>query len=151
MNERAATDARERGRRHRDLEESPWGDLRGKPLDPRGLAWRLRKYEIRPGTHRFGNVSLRGYLREDFQDAWQRYLVADVVDVAVPETPRETVAGVVVPEDEEGDDILSIDAEGSHLRNGGPQQPQHAQHTPSQAELDARDEGWAARGAEPVS
>jgi hypothetical protein len=30
------------------LEESPWGDLRGKPLDARGLASRLRKYEVHP-------------------------------------------------------------------------------------------------------
>jgi hypothetical protein len=29
------------------LEESPWGDIRGKPLDERGLAKRLRAYGIR--------------------------------------------------------------------------------------------------------
>jgi Protein of unknown function (DUF3631) len=28
--------------------ESPWGDLRGKPLDVRGLANRLRQYEVKP-------------------------------------------------------------------------------------------------------
>jgi hypothetical protein len=31
-----------------DLEESPWGDLRGKPLDVRGLARRLRKNRLPP-------------------------------------------------------------------------------------------------------
>jgi hypothetical protein len=34
------------------LEESPWADLRGKPLDARGLASRLRRYEVKPQTVR---------------------------------------------------------------------------------------------------
>lgn len=110
-----------------ELEESPWGDLRGKPLDVRGLARRLRKYDVRPDTHRFDDEIRRGYRREDFHDAWTRYLVADVVDVAVPKTPRETDADVASPEDEVGDDLLSNPVEGSLSPNGVPQQPQHAQ------------------------
>jgi hypothetical protein len=34
----------------RDLEESPWHDLKGKPLDERGLAHRLWQYDIRSKT-----------------------------------------------------------------------------------------------------
>jgi Protein of unknown function (DUF3631) len=30
------------------LNESPWNDLKGKPLNDRGLAQRLRQYEIKP-------------------------------------------------------------------------------------------------------
>jgi Protein of unknown function (DUF3631) len=30
-----------------ELNDSPWGDLRGKPLDARGLANRLRRYEVK--------------------------------------------------------------------------------------------------------
>lgn len=56
------------------LEEAPWAELRGKALDARGLARRLRKYEVRPGDHRFGDVVRKGYLRSDFVDAWGRYL-----------------------------------------------------------------------------
>jgi hypothetical protein len=55
-------------------EETPWGDLRGKPLDPRGLARRLKPYGIKPGQHRFGLETGKGYLRSDFADAWNRYL-----------------------------------------------------------------------------
>jgi hypothetical protein len=109
------------------LEESPWGDLRGKQLDVRGLARRLRRYDVRPGTHRFETDVCRGYLREDFHDAWQRYLVADVVDVAVPETTGETPSDVVLDEDEEGDGFTSIPTQASLLTNGIPQQAQHAQ------------------------
>jgi hypothetical protein len=55
-----------------ELPESPWKDIRGKPLDDRGLALRLRKYEIRP--HVLKSLNLRGYKRADLEDAWARYL-----------------------------------------------------------------------------
>jgi hypothetical protein len=54
------------------LNESPWNDLKGKPLNDRGLAQRLRQYEIKPRV--LGGGSHRGYRREDLQDAWDRYL-----------------------------------------------------------------------------
>lgn len=57
------------------LEESPWGDLRGKPLDARGLARRLKPYGVRPHNVRFHDDSqAKGYERADFTDAWSRYL-----------------------------------------------------------------------------
>ena len=31
-----------------DIVEAPWGDLRGKPLNDRGLATRLRRYDVVP-------------------------------------------------------------------------------------------------------
>ena len=73
------------------LEDRPWGDLRGKPIDARGIARRLRRYDIKPGNHRFGQRIARGYRAEDFHDAWLRYLpaVTHVADVADPGTPRE--------------------------------------------------------------
>lgn len=58
----------------REIEESPWGDLRGKPLDARGLAQRLRPYEIKPTTVRIGDSTPKGYRREDLHDPWLRYL-----------------------------------------------------------------------------
>jgi len=56
------------------IEGAPWADLRGNPIDAQGVAKRLRPYEVRPGSHWFGDGSGRGYLREDLYDAWQRYL-----------------------------------------------------------------------------
>jgi hypothetical protein len=38
------------------------------------LAARLRHYEIKPKVIRFGDTTARGYAREDFIDAWARYL-----------------------------------------------------------------------------
>jgi hypothetical protein len=63
-----------------ELDEAPWGDLKGKPLDPRRLARFLRDYEVHPDdvrayAHDVGEEKVRkGYKREDLHDPWQRYL-----------------------------------------------------------------------------
>jgi Protein of unknown function (DUF3631) len=66
-----------------ELEESPWNDLFGKPLDPRGLSRRLHPYGIKPTDVREtgDGPNLKGYKREDLHDAWTRYLVRDMRDV----------------------------------------------------------------------
>jgi hypothetical protein len=56
------------------LDESPWNDIRGKQLTDRGLAVRLRGYGIKPKPVRIGDRVARGYRREDFIEAWRRYL-----------------------------------------------------------------------------
>jgi Protein of unknown function (DUF3631) len=56
------------------LNEAPWNDLKGKPLNDRGLAHRLRQYGVKPQTIRLGDATPRGYKREDLFDAWARYL-----------------------------------------------------------------------------
>lgn len=56
------------------LEEAPWSDLRGKPLDPRGLARRLRQYDIGSTKVKHDGKALQGYRREHLWDAWSRYL-----------------------------------------------------------------------------
>lgn len=56
------------------IEEAPWDDLRGKPLDPRGLARRLGEYGITSVKVNVGGKSLQGYRHDHLWDAWQRYL-----------------------------------------------------------------------------
>jgi len=56
------------------LEESPWGDLGGKPLNSRGLATRLKRYGVTSKNVRDGVSVSKGYTRDDLYDAWQRYL-----------------------------------------------------------------------------
>jgi hypothetical protein len=64
------------------LDEAPWGDLRGRPLDSRRLAHYLRPYGVRSKTVRIGTSTPRGYTREDLHDPWLRYLAkqANVAD-----------------------------------------------------------------------
>ena len=56
------------------IEEAPWQDIRGRPLNDRGLAFRLHEYGIRSRTIRRGDDRAKGYARADFEDAWARYL-----------------------------------------------------------------------------
>lgn len=58
------------------LDESPYADIKGKPLTDRQLALRLRPYNIKPKLIRIGTQVSRGYARADFYDAWRRYLPA---------------------------------------------------------------------------
>jgi hypothetical protein len=63
--------------RVRDRSESPWRDIRGKPLDERGLAQRLKPYGIKSKTVRVEGRTPKGYDAADFADAWKRYLPSD--------------------------------------------------------------------------
>lgn len=58
------------------LDESPWGDLKGKPLSARTLSNLLSQYGIEPTTvrERGKDKPLKGYRRADFHDAWTRYV-----------------------------------------------------------------------------
>ena len=61
-----------------DLEEAPWGNLRGKELDPRRLASYLRSYGVKSKTLRIDKeTTAKGYRAEDLSDAWERYLPSD--------------------------------------------------------------------------
>lgn len=55
--------------------DAPWPELRGKPLDTRGLASMLQQYGVKPRKVRQpGGPPKKGYRRDDLWDAWQRYL-----------------------------------------------------------------------------
>lgn len=56
------------------MDEAPWADLRGKPLDQRGLARRLTQYGVKSRNVRIGERVVKGYSREDLHDPWTRYL-----------------------------------------------------------------------------
>jgi len=57
------------------LPEAPWNDLKGKPLNDRGLAVRLRQYSVKSGTLNLGGESrAKGYTRASLHDVWQYYL-----------------------------------------------------------------------------
>jgi len=58
------------------MEDRPWPEWRrGQPLSARSLAGLLAPYEIHPMKIRFGERTLQGYCREQFEDAWSRYVI----------------------------------------------------------------------------
>jgi len=69
------------------LEDAPWRDLKGKPLDANGLAVRLRHYEVRSqnlrpdGTDR---SQCKGYHLADLADLWRRYLPPSPITPSQP-------------------------------------------------------------------
>ena len=92
--------------------ESPWKELRASQgINDRLLASRLKQYGIKSKDVRVGDKALKGYLVEDFRDAWNRYcpsasrerdkrdkrdifdnknnFVADVADVALGEVKTD--------------------------------------------------------------
>ena len=68
-----------------NMDESIWADIRGKPITDRGLSLRLRPYEVASKVVRLGDATAKGYAKEDFYDAWRRYL---------PQPPTEEVTSV---------------------------------------------------------
>src|SRR5262249_12718585 len=69
-----------------ELEESPWADLKGKPLNDRGLAHRLRQYGISPKNVAIGTHRPKGYTRADLHDVWERYTPATAARSATSAT-----------------------------------------------------------------
>ena len=56
------------------LEEAPWDDLFGRPLKAQGLARHLRTFGVSSRDVRIGSIVKKGYIAEDFTDAFGRYL-----------------------------------------------------------------------------
>ena len=57
-----------------NIEESPWGDIKGKPIDSRFLAEILSQYDVKSDQVKHDGQNKRGYFRRDLHDAWTRYL-----------------------------------------------------------------------------
>jgi len=60
------------------IEGRPWAEWKGgKPLSTNGLARLLRPFTIAPEVIRLGTGTPRGYMRVQFDEAFERYLGAD--------------------------------------------------------------------------
>jgi putative DNA primase/helicase len=57
-------------------EDRPWPEFgkSGKPISKAQLARLLRQFRICSGTVRLGERTFKGYLRKDFEDAFERYI-----------------------------------------------------------------------------
>ncbi len=53
------------------IEDAPWADMRGKPLDARALSRHLEEYGIKREQVRFSSsMTGKGYRRASLVDAW---------------------------------------------------------------------------------
>jgi hypothetical protein len=74
------------------LEDAPWRDLKGKPLDANGLAVRLRHYEVRSQNLRpdgSDRSQCKGYHFADLADVWRRYLSPSQITPSQPSQPSQ--------------------------------------------------------------
>jgi hypothetical protein len=84
------------------LPEAPWNDLKGKPLNDRGLAMRLRQYGIKPKVVRIDErTTARGYTAESLHDAWETYLP--------PSQDEESVTNVTSVTDDENVNVSNAE------------------------------------------
>lgn len=102
--------------------ESPWGDLKGKPLDARQLAYRLGKYEVKRRTIRIGEVVGKGYKREDLHDPWSRYVTdgGDGIEVETDPLPPSSMDGVTSVAAVTADPSLWESLEADAIGDGAP-------------------------------
>lgn len=75
------------------ITDAPWADLRGKPLDARGLARRLKPYGVASKKIDLSGDKRQGYAAEDLYDPWVRYLPApSPTEAERPEPPERCSA-----------------------------------------------------------
>jgi hypothetical protein len=78
------------------IETSPWAEwARGKPISTQKLAQLLKPFGIAPGTIRLPEGSTaKGYYRDAFRDAFERYLPPEPPGTPPPDTPSSRTSGV---------------------------------------------------------
>lgn len=79
------------------IDDSPWADWRGKPIDARWLSRHLANYGVKPARWRDAFGTQRGYLAADLRDPWSRYLPSDETSAVSDETPAVSDPCRIVP------------------------------------------------------
>jgi len=96
------------------LDEAPWAEWHGRSLTARGLSKLLDPYRVRSRTVRFDDGSTpKGYKREQFEDAWKRYLPATAASIRHNATTR-TETGIAAETDPPHDRVV---ADGEEAEN----------------------------------
>jgi hypothetical protein len=93
------------------LPEAPWNELKGKPLNDRGLAIRLRQYGVASKSLSMGGEDgprPKGYIRADLHDVWKCYLAPP------PSADRSATAATGATEpDFQGSAVAAVADKGS--------------------------------------
>jgi putative DNA primase/helicase len=72
------------------VEDAPWSEYStGKRISARQVAGLLRPYGIKPSKWREGEATVRGYRRDAFRDAWERYPSREPEDAPDPPHPPQ--------------------------------------------------------------
>jgi len=100
----------------RAIDDAPWAEWSGKGLTPRGLSKLLGEYAIRPRSIRVDDGSTpKGYKREQFEDAWRRYLPANPASIRHNATTRMG-SGIAAETDPPQDRVVADSEEAENPR-----------------------------------
>jgi hypothetical protein len=113
------------------IEESPWGDFRGKALTAQGLSRLLRPYRIRTMSVRADGQVVRGYRVEQFTEAFEQLGVIGVTGVTDVTTEARSQAG-----------CNSVTPKNGGTGNGGNDDSEAAILADAQAMVDAGEARW---------
>lgn len=76
------------------LEDRPWSEWnRGHAITSNKIARYLKPFGVSPRTIRIGNNTAKGYMKNDFEDAFARYLVEQSVTTSQP-NKTNTYSGI---------------------------------------------------------
>lgn len=90
-----------------ELPGQPWAEWKhGKPMTPASLSRLLKPFKIRPKQIRIGAVNRHGYERDQFRDAWTRYL-----NVSRPVPRNQTATTLQRPKNNDLDDFKPLQTE----------------------------------------
>lgn len=100
-----------------ELDESPWADLYGKPLDPRRLGRELSKYGVRSKDIKVNGHAIKGYRadgEDGLADAWSRYLPT-AATAATTATPQLNTVAEVADTNQVADTTATPEIAATHL------------------------------------
>jgi hypothetical protein len=86
-----------------DMDTRPWPEWKaGKPITANQLARALKTFRVRPTTYRpaGSDAVVKGYIRDDFTAAWNRYLPADPASAAAKGVSHPKHGNIVVQNSE---------------------------------------------------
>ncbi len=116
-----------------ERDDLPFHDYRkGSGIDVRRLNAMLRAYDIRPKTVRKGEETPKGFKREQFEDAWERYLV-DPAEADTSDTTGHTETPVNTGDSDDCVSVSGVSSQAASARRGvseQPEQPQNITRTP---------------------
>jgi 5S rRNA maturation endonuclease (ribonuclease M5) len=126
------------------LEARPWAEWKhGKPLTKFQLARRLKKYRVVSGALDFGGDEgrLKGYRREDFEDAFERYLPSATVST------RELVIGPEKPEEIPDFELVTSNSDHELKNAENPSNSGRLHEFTSSSQAPASGSGFRSKGA----
>ena len=126
------------------LEGRPWAEWKhGKPLTKFQLAGRLKTYRVVSGALDFGGDEgrLKGYRREDFEDAFGRYLPS------APVSTRELVIGQEKPQEIRDFQLVTSNSDHELKNADSPSNSGRLHEFTSSSQAPASGSGFRSKGA----